>query len=155
MSPAADVLGDLRQKYRQRLHDNDPVVAAVAQEALERLNTGARQARRQAHRPRHAEPESSEPHRWAFALEQIITDSGNAPIRWRRDGSYDTSHQPRHPSKSGTCLWVHPRSGYWWCRSCERSGDALEWVKTERGISFPVAYAYLLERFGVPFRKSA
>src|SRR5262245_51370039 len=115
MSALPEVLRQLQARYRREVASDDPVVRRVAELQLERLERGRRRGRRHAAVPR---SEEAQPTRWAYALEQLLSDAGNPPVRWRDDRSYDTSHQPRHASSSGTCLWVHPDGGRWWCRAC-------------------------------------
>jgi hypothetical protein len=148
----ADAIDGLRQRYRARLHGDDPLVAAVAREALDRLSAGIRIHGAEQHRREPGVQAARAPARWAHALMQLLTEAGNPPVRWREDGSFDCGHQPAHGSWSGACLWVHPDQGRWWCRSCLKSGDALALVMAERGCTLPTAYAVLRARFGPPFR---
>jgi hypothetical protein len=148
-----EVLQQLQARYRLEAGSEDPVVRRVATLQLERLELGRRRARRHTHPTPAATADSTkvEPARWAHVLEKIVTAAGNPPVRWRGDGTYDCGHEPTHKSSSGTCLWVHPREGYWWCRACTRSGDALSWAIAEHGYTFAAAYAWLLTRYGPPF----
>lgn len=151
MMVVPEAIRRLRTRYEAESQSDDLLTRLVATEQLRRLNKGARAARRATHPI--TSRVAAEPARWAFALETIITASGNPPQRWRRDGSYDCGHEPRHQSVSARCLWVQPSVGRWWCRSCLESGDALSWLMLECCCAFPVAYAELLSRFGPPFRE--
>ena len=53
---------------------------------------------------------------------------------------------PWHSSKSGTCLVVWADEGRWWCSSCKRGGDAIQWVRLLEGLSYREAR----ERLGLP-----
>jgi hypothetical protein len=87
---------------------------------------------------------------WAHVpLAKLFEADGNATME-RRGGLVESGHQPHHGSKSGRCVVISPKTGYWWCRGCRRSGDAVAYVMAKHGYSYRQAAAWLAERHGPP-----
>lgn len=40
-------------------------------------------------------------------------------------------------------VWPEEKGGKWWCRGCDRHGDAIQWLRDFRGLSFLEACAFL------------
>src|SRR5437867_1528523 len=97
-----------------------------------------------------ADPESEyPPSRWSHVpLLQLIGQHNS--VQRQGPDRYTSGHEPRHSSKSGTCLIIWPREGRYWCSSCHESGDAVTWVAALQGISRPDAVAWLAARYGAP-----
>jgi hypothetical protein len=62
-------------------------------------------------------------------IEQAI-----GPLQRRPSGAM-VGRCPWHSSRSGTCMVVWPDEGRWWCSSCRRGGDAVQWLHLVEGIS--------------------
>ena len=69
-------------------------------------------------------------------------------------GQRTTLHKEARGEWAGPCplcragddrLRVWPSKGRWWCRVCERGGDAIDWVMATEGLSFDVAVDRLLK----------
>jgi len=75
-------------------------------------------------------------------------------VRPRRDGTFDSGHEPVHGSKSGRCVWIVPALGRYYCRSCGEWGDAVTFVRRAWGVSYKTAARWLRERFGPPTEAS-
>ena len=82
-------------------------------------------------------------------LVKLFQKFGNRP-RQRRDGTWDSGHEPVHPSRSGRCVWIRPAEGRYYCRSCRKSGDAVTFLMEARGLTYREAARILAERFGPP-----
>jgi hypothetical protein len=147
--PATWNLVGWRQHYQQQLSDPDRVRRAVAREQLNRLKLGSRQRSWDANRrndPQPARVVLIRPYR--AQLQALIEASGNTPMRWRGTEAFDTGHQPFHDSKSGSCLMVDLRTGFWWCRSCRKAGGSIEWLAAMRGVTPLRAAVLLRQQFG-------
>lgn len=135
-----------RQDYERQLADPDPAVRAAAAEQLDRLRLGARRQGRDRQLGGQPRPGPIRPYRQQ--LRTLVEQSGNPPMRWRGSNVFETSHQPFHTSKSGTCLLVDLERGHWWCRSCGSWGGAAEWLARWRGCSRLQALALLRQKVG-------
>lgn len=40
-------------------------------------------------------------------------------------------------------VWPEEKGGKWWCRGCDRHGDAIDWLRERRGLSFLDACAFM------------
>jgi hypothetical protein len=137
---------DLRDLYQTRAHDADldATDRAIAQHQLARLSphrkllTGA-----------------AAPSRWRHVpLAALVAQAGNA-LHQRSNGTFVSGHEPRHGSRSGTCLVIWPDEGRWWCSSCRTSGDAAGWLMQLHGCTAGEAAAILRERYGDPAQPTA
>jgi len=45
---------------------------------------------------------------------------------------------------------LSPDADRWWCRGCDRAGDAAVYVMDVRGCAYREAAAWLAERYGPP-----
>ena len=130
---------DQSERYRLELGSNDPVIRSVAARQLARLSIGRT-------RPR----SSARSSRWSHVpLADLFKEQGNH-VRPRREGRFETGHEPMHASKSGRCVIIDPTLGRWWCRACRQAGDAARFVMDARGCSYPQATAWLERRYGRP-----
>ena len=68
-------------------------------------------------------PPTDSIHLWLVDLATLFAEAGNR-VRERSNGTLETGHEPHHHSKSGTCVLIVPATGRWFCRSCQRAGDA-------------------------------
>ncbi len=89
------------------------------------------------------------PSRWQHVpLGEVLESAGNrVQVVGQR---LKSSHEPVHGSSSGTCLVAWPETGRWWCSSCGRAGDAATLVMQARGVTYPEAAAFLMQRYGPP-----
>jgi DNA primase len=89
------------------------------------------------------------PARWGYTLVDLFEQAGNS-VHVRSNGDADCGHEPFHASRSGSCVWIRPEDGFWWCRSCRRSGDTIDFVRDLNGWGYHRACVWLRERFGPP-----
>ena len=75
----------------------------------------------------------------------------NNPLQPTKDG-FDTSHQPVHSSKSGTCVSINAAKDTWYCRSCKVGGGSIKAIISLEGKSFDEAEAEVLAMGGVPLK---
>jgi DNA primase len=93
---------------------------------------------------------SFRPSPWSHVpLTKLFQAMGNK-VRPRRDGTFDSGHEPVHHSRSGRCVWIRPAEGRYYCRSCRKSGDAVTYLMEARGLTYQEAARILAERFGPP-----
>ncbi len=101
----------------------------------------------------HATPESTHPrrnghYRWPHVdLVALIRESG-CTVRQKSPDKWVGDHAPKHASKSGECLVIWPRKGWWFCSSCGKSGDAAGWIMHLEGCDYHEAARRLERRFG-------
>ena len=84
-------------------------------------------------------------------LVKLFQALGNR-VRPRRDGTFDSGHEPVHHSRSGRCVRIVPALGRYFCRSCGEKGDAATLLMRVYGIGRRQAERLLAERFGPPAR---
>jgi DNA primase len=82
-------------------------------------------------------------------LTKLFQAMGNR-VRQRRDGTWDSGHEPVHGSKSGRCVWINPETGRYYCRHCHESGDAVTLLMRVKGLSYRDAVRLLEAKFGPP-----
>jgi DNA primase len=88
--------------------------------------------------------------KWSHVpIVEIFRAMGNK-VRPRRDGTFDSGHEPVHGSKSGRCVWINPETGRYYCRHCHESGDAVTLLMRVKGLSYRDAVRLLADRFGPP-----
>ncbi len=96
----------------------------------------------------------AQPSPWAHVpLHTLFERDGNTTLV-RGDGRVESGHEPHHGSKSGACVLISPQTGFWWCRSCGKKGDAVVYVMQRDGISYSKAAKLLAAEFGAPKTKT-
>ncbi len=109
-------LAPLAEQYRKMLSSSDLATRDLAREQLRRLAGAAKQSTSpQEHT---ANPDD----RLIGAIEAVV-----GPTTSRSDGRR-VGPCPWHGSRTGECLVVWPAEGRWWCSSCKRSGDLVQWT---------------------------
>ncbi|MBI9078068.1 MAG: P4 alpha zinc-binding domain protein, partial [Desulfatibacillum sp.] len=67
-----------------------------------------------------------------MTLSDLLQQDGIA-LKKVAHGEYSTSC----PACGGTDRFrVWPEKGRWWCRGCEKSGDAIEYLRAFKGLSY-------------------
>ncbi len=72
-------------------------------------------------------------------------------VALRRVGQRFVGLCPFHQEKSPS-FGVNPQMGFWHCFGCQRSGDAITWVRETEGLDFVDAVEELAKRAGVTLR---
>lgn len=94
------------------------------------------------------------PSPWAHIPIHTLFERDGNTIRVRGDGRVETGHEPHHSSKSGACVLINPKTGFWWCRSCGKKGDAVAYIMQREGISYNKAAELLAAEFSAPKAKA-
>lgn len=123
--------GDLVQRYANRL-SNDPTGRALAREQARRIQRAAHQPA-----PSSGNGDPTSQHTPAQAgsgdtLVSLIEAATGTEMNPRSNGTM-TGACPWHSSRSGTCLVVWPDEQRWWCSSCRRGGDIVQFVALRDG----------------------
>jgi len=96
------------------------------------------------------EAKPSQPSPWAHVPIHTLFEADGNTVIVRGDGRVESGHEPHHASKSGACVLITPRTGFWWCRSCGKRGDAIAYVMQRDCISYSKAAELLAAEYGAP-----
>ena len=134
---------DLRARYEQLTHHDDPLVREMATRQLAQLGDDLDDIVVTAA----AKPAAS---RWAYIpLSDLFTAAGNRVFP-RGKGQFETGHAPVYSSNSGRCALLTPNVGWWYCRQCRKGGNAVKAVMSLQGITYTQAVNWLTQRYGLP-----
>jgi len=96
------------------------------------------------------EAKPSQPSPWAHVPLRALFEANGNTMLGRGDGRIESGHEPHHASRSGACVLITPQTGFWWCRSCGKRGDAVAYVMQRDGTSFRKAAELLTAEYGAP-----
>jgi hypothetical protein len=106
----------LATQYREMMTSGDQATREMAREQLRRLAGAAKQD--QTPWEHTADPDD----RLVAAIESVV-----GALAGRSDGRR-VGPCCWHGSRTGECLVVWPAEGRWWCSSCRRGGDLVQWT---------------------------
>jgi DNA primase len=71
-----------------------------------------------------------------MTLLELLKEDG---IKTRRIGKTYRARCPFHNGKTATSLSIDPQKGLYFCHGCGKTGDAIQWLRDYRGLSFQEA----------------